>query len=75
MSRKTHHVVHSPDGGWNVKKGGADRASGHFEKKQEAIDTGRKISQNQGTEFLIHNLNGRIGQADSHGNDPCPPKG
>ena len=75
MSRKTHHVVHNPDGGWDINKGGADRASGHFEKKQDAIDAGREISQNQGTEFLIHNLNGRIGQSDSHGNDPCPPKG
>jgi hypothetical protein len=26
----------APDGGWNVKKGGADRASKHFEIKKDA---------------------------------------
>lgn len=37
MSKKgTHHVVKSPDGGWDVKKGGASRKSGHFETKKEA---------------------------------------
>jgi len=74
MPRETHHVVPNPDGGWDVKRGGSDRASGHFDKKQDAIDRGREISRNQGTEFLIHNHNGRISQSDSHGNDPCPPK-
>ena len=74
MSRKTHHVVTSPDGGWNVKRGGSERASGHFDNKQDAINRGREISRNQSTEFVIHNRNGRISQSDSHGNDPCPPR-
>lgn len=71
----SHHVVPSPDGGWDVKRGGGSRASGHFHTKQEAIDTGRVISRNQGTEFRIHNKDGRIAQSDSHGHDPDPPKG
>lgn len=75
MSRKTHHVVPSSSGGWNVKRGGAERASGHFDKKVDAINYGRGVSQNQGTEFLIHNLNGQISQSDSHGRDPYPPRG
>jgi Uncharacterized protein conserved in bacteria (DUF2188). len=75
MSRKSHHVVHNPQGGWDVKKGGADRASAHCETKIEAIKIGREISQNQKSEFLIHNLNGKIGSADSHGHDPFPPRG
>ena len=74
MNRKTHHIVHNPNGGWDVKKGGFKRASFHSENKTDAINTGRKISQNQKTEFLIHNKNGRISQSDSHGNDPNPPK-
>ena len=74
MARETHHVVTNPNGGWDVKRGGSERASGHFDNKKEAIDRGREISQNQGTEFVIHNLNGRISQSDGHGNDPCPPK-
>jgi len=63
------------DGGWDVKRNGAEKASGHFETKQEAIDRGRTISKNQETELVIHNRDGRISQSDSHGNDPCPPKG
>jgi hypothetical protein len=68
-------VVHSPAGGWDVKRGGGNRASAHRETKQEAIDVGREISRRQGTELRIHNLNGRIAQSDSHGGNPNPPKG
>jgi len=74
VKRKTHHVVPNPDGGWDVKKGGSERASKHFDRKGEAVDAGRQISRNQKSEFIIHGKNGRIQNADSHGNDPCPPK-
>ena len=74
-STKTHHVVPNPNGGWDVKRGGAERASGHFDRKQDAVDSAREISRNQGTELKIHNQDGRISQSDSHGNDPNPPKG
>lgn len=72
---KTHHVVPAPQGGWNVKKGGAERTSNHTNTKKEAIDIARKISQNQGSELYIHGKDGKIQQKDSHGNDPFPPKG
>lgn len=72
---KTHHVVPNPNGGWDVKKGGSKRASSHHSTKQDAISAGRKISQNQRTEFRIHNKDGRIAQSVSHGRDPFPPKG
>ena len=75
MTRGTHHVVPNPNGGWDVKRGGSQHSSGHFETKQEAVDTGRGISQRQKTEFIIHGKNGRIQSADSHGNDPFPPRG
>lgn len=71
----THHVVPNPHGGWDVRRGGADRSSGHFETKQQAVDVGRDISRNAGTEFRIHNRDGRIGQSDSHGHDPRNIKG
>lgn len=72
---ETHHVVPDPDGGWNVKRGGAERASGHFDTKEEAVDRAREVSRNQHTELRIHNQDGRISQSDSHGHDPDPPKG
>ena len=72
---RTHHVVHNSSGGWDVKRGGANRASAHFDRKQEAIDGGREISQNQRTELRIHNKDGKIASSDSHGHDPYPPRG
>ena len=71
----SHHVVPNPNGGWDVKRGGGSRATSHHDTKQAAIDSGRQVSRNQGTEFRIHNKDGRIAQSDSHGNDPHPPKG
>jgi len=52
------------------QKGGGERAIKHFEIKQDAVDSARKISKNQETELVIHNKNGQIGKKDSHGNDP-----
>ncbi len=73
---KTHHVVpNKNEGGWDVRRGGAIRASGHFDTKQDAVDAAREISRNQDTELRIHNMDGKISQSDSHGNDPYPPKG
>ena len=75
MAKGTHHVVPNPKGGWDIKKGGSDRSSGHYDTKKEAVDRARKISRNQKTELKIHNKNGKIAQSDTHGNDPYPPKG
>lgn len=75
MARKEHHVVPSRNGGWAVVKPGAQRVSVHTDTKKDAIDHGRRISQNQKSEFIIHNKDGRISESDSHGNDPFPPKG
>lgn len=74
-SDNDRHVVPNPDGGWDVKKPHADRASGHFDTKQDAVDFARGITQNNGGELLIHNQDGKISQRDSHGHDPFPPKG
>jgi hypothetical protein len=71
---KTHHVVPAKDGGWNVKKGGADKASKHFEDKKDAVDFGREVSKNQRSELYIHKKDGTIQSKDSHGKDPIPPR-
>lgn len=75
MPRNTVHVTpNNSQGGWNVKKGGAQRASVHTETKVEAVKVGRVISQRSGSELIIHGKDGKIQRSDSHGNDPCPPK-
>ena len=75
MILNSHHVVPNPNGGWDVKRDHAERASGHFETKQAAIDYARLVSSNQGTELFIHGVSGRIQSRDSHGNDPRRSKG
>lgn len=71
----THHVVPNPDGGWDVKRGGGNRASNHTDTKAEAERIARDISKNQQTELIIHGKDGKIQRKDSHGNDSYPPKG
>jgi uncharacterized protein YdaT len=71
----TRHVVPNTDGGWDSKKGGAERASKHFDKKQDAVDYSRELSKKQKTELVIHKKDGKIQRKDSHGNDSFPPKG
>lgn len=73
--REEHHVVPNGErGGWDVKRNGAQRASGHYETKEQALAAGRIMSRNQGTELISHLKNGQIQNPDSHGHDPCPPR-
>ncbi|SEH65215.1 DUF2188 domain-containing protein [Magnetospirillum fulvum] len=74
MSGKNQHVVpHGDD--WAVRGAGNSRVTSVHETQREAIERGREIAQNQGSELLIHGENGRIRERDSHGHDPFPPKG
>lgn len=74
MAKKSHHVVPDPDGGWNLKRGGASRASKHFDNKADAVTYGRQVSRNQRSEFVVHKRDGTIQRKDSHGKDPLPPR-
>lgn len=74
MPRDEHNIVPNKNGGWDIKRNNAKRASVHTDTKQEAVDKGRVISKKQKTEMIIHNKDGKISNSDSHGNDPCPPK-
>lgn len=74
MSRKSHHVVPDPDGGWNVKKRGSKRASKHFDNKEAAVSWGREVSRRQRSEFVIHKRDGTVQRKAPHGNDPHPPR-
>jgi hypothetical protein len=71
----TRHVVPNPDGGWDNKKGGGERASSHHDTKQEAVDRARDQSRREHSELVIHGRDGKIQTKDSHGHDPDPPVG
>lgn len=75
MAGKNQHVTPHPDGGWQVKGAGNSKSTARTNTQSEAIDIGRGIAQNQGSELFIHRPNGQIRDRDSHGNDPFPPKG
>jgi hypothetical protein len=74
MSKRNQHVVPHQDG-WALKAESSQRATSVYKTQEEAIDAGRKIARNQGSELIIHGANGRIRAKDSYGNDPFPPKG
>ena len=77
MGTNDRHVVPNPDGGWDVVKPHAERASSHHDTQQQAIDRGREIVHNRGGgELRIHGRNGQIRDSDSvaPGNDPNPPR-
>lgn len=72
---KNQHVTPHPAGGWQVKGEGNSKATVRTSTQKEAIDRARAISRNQGSELVIHRLNGIIRDKDSHGRDPFPPRG
>lgn len=74
---ENRHVVPNPDGGWDVKKPGADRASTHHDTQSEAERRAKEIVGNVGGgEVVIHGRDGRIRDSDTvaPGNDSNPPK-
>lgn len=44
---KAQNVVPAHQGGWNIKRNGAQRATKHFDTKAEAVNIARKIARNQ----------------------------
>jgi hypothetical protein len=74
MSRRNQYVVRNGNR-WGVRSEGSDRLTRGFETQAEAIDYGRGIARNQGSELRIQNREGRFREAWSYGNDPYPPKG
>ena len=74
MKNKNQHIVLHPKG-WAIKGEGNSKATRVAETQAEAIEIGKEIAKNQGSELLIHGRNGRIRERNSYGNDPYPPKG
>lgn len=68
------HTTPHPDGGWQVKKGGASRASYRTDTQAEADFRARNQAKREGLEYCLHNKQGQIRQKDSYGNDPFPPR-
>ncbi len=74
MTKKNQHVVLHQQG-WAVRGAGSERATSIHQTQRDAIDAGRSIARNQGSELFIHGENGRIRERNTYGKDPFPPKG
>lgn len=75
--RNERHVVPNPDGGWDVRKPGASRASSHHPTQADAEARAKVILGNVGGgEAVIHNRQGQIRDSDTvpPGKDPNPPR-
>lgn len=74
--RNSREVVPT-DGGWDVKKPGAGRASAHYDRQRDAVDRARQILKNAGGgELRIHGRDGKLRNSNTIGRkDPYPPQG
>jgi len=74
MAKKDFHVTQRPDGDWQAKKEGAERASFVRPTQQAAHDAAIPEAKRDRVEIVTHRPNGQIRDSDSYGNDPNPPK-
>ncbi|MGI8702692.1 MAG: DUF2188 domain-containing protein [Nocardioidaceae bacterium] len=72
--KKNVHTVPTNDGWANRREGGKSASSTH-DTKAEAQAAGRAAAKKDGVEHLIHKKDGTIGDRNSYGADPHPPKG
>lgn len=72
------HVVPNHNSGqlnWSVKREGAQRASGTYENKTDAMAAAKQIAVNNGLERFEHRKDGVIVRRNSYGNDPRKSRG
>ncbi len=76
MAKRVTYTV-APDGDrWKVKKRGGSRASGTFDRKEDAVSRGRELAKAQERgQLVIKKQNGRIQTEYTYGDDPFPPAG
>lgn len=72
-----HVTKKKASGQWQVKRTGADRASGTADTQRDAEKLAKQFAANSGGgEVRIHGLNGKIRDSDTvpPANDPFPPR-
>ena len=77
MAKRTvTYVGPGKKGGWNVKRQGGQRSSGHFDKKDDAIDYSRQLAKKAGLgQLKIQKQDGTFQKEYTYGKDPFPPEG
>ena len=67
-SNNSHHVMLSIDGGWIVRRDGAERASKRFDSLKEAISWATEVARERRGELVVHHRDGTIQSKRSYGN-------
>ncbi|MDX6533968.1 MAG: hypothetical protein QOF68_1712 [Gaiellales bacterium] len=72
-----YEVVPNPDGGWDVRKDGGNRASSHHRTQPEAARAAKDYARNAGGgEVRVHGRDGKVRSSDTIAKkDPFPPRG
>ena len=58
VSFRTYHLVKRPDGKWEVKFAGGQKAIKLFDTQKEALEYSKKMAENQDGKVLVHNSKG-----------------
>lgn len=75
MGNTTQRVTRRPDGKWQHKQDGNQRATKVTDTQQEAIKSAVDMAKRLGGEVIIQGEDGKIRSRDSYGKDTNPPQG
>lgn len=71
-----HTTWDDGQGQWKNQREGSSRASGYYDRKDEASEAGKTTMRREGGEWFGHKKDdGQINERDTYGDDPHPPKG
>lgn len=76
MPRKKniHTVYNSERKMWETKREGQKKPLASSRTKAKATEKSKTEAKKSQVEHIIHNMDGKISDSDSYGNDPNPPK-
>lgn len=61
MTGKSYQVIARSDGSWSVKRTGAERISGRYSTKKDAVTTAKRLVKAAGGgELIVHASDGRV---------------
>lgn len=72
---KSYWTQRRPDGRWESKREGGERASKVTQTQAEAWAYSKSRAKESGGEAFLRNPDGKIRERNTYGKDPYPPKG
>lgn len=75
MNDKDYWVSKRPDGLWQHKREGAERAAGLHKHQEDAWDAGKEAARKAHGEAFLKNRDGQIRERNTYGHDPRSTKG